>query len=115
MALRCEEAGKKLAEEGIEADVIDLRSLKPLDIDCILESVKKTGRVVLTSEAYKDCNFVCDLMAKIQEFAFDYLDAPIERVCAANVPVPMSPVLEDEAIPRADKIVAAAKRTLGRA
>ena len=115
MALRAEEAGKKLAEEGVSAEVIDLRCLKPLDIECVLASVKKTGRVVLASEGYKDCNFVCDLMAKIQEFAFDYLDAPIERVCAANVPVPMSPVLEDEAIPRADKIVAAAKRTLGKA
>ena len=115
MALRAEEAGQKLAEEGILAEVIDLRCLKPLDFDCILESVKKTGRLVLVSEAYKDANFVCDIIAKIQEFAFDYLDAPVERVCAANCPVPMSPVLEDEAIPKTDKIIAAAKRTLGKA
>ena len=115
MALRAVEAGERLATEGIQADVIDLRCLKPLDIDCILESVRKTGRVVVASEAYKEGNFVCELMARIQEFAFDDLDAPIERVCAANVPVPMSPVLEDEAIPTTDKIVAAAKRTLGKA
>jgi pyruvate/2-oxoglutarate/acetoin dehydrogenase E1 component len=115
MALRAEEAGKKLADEGVSAEVIDLRCLKPLDIDCILESVKKTGRLVLVSEAYKDGNFVCDVAMKVMEFAFDDLDAPIERVCAANCPVPMSPVLEDEAIPRTDKIIAAAKRTLNKA
>ena len=114
MALRAEEAGNTLAEQGISAEVIDLRCLKPLDIDCVLESVRKTGRLVLASEAYQEANFVCEIVAKVQQFAFDYLDAPIERVCAANCPVPMSPVLEDEAIPRADKIVAAAKRTLGR-
>jgi pyruvate/2-oxoglutarate/acetoin dehydrogenase E1 component len=61
MALRAEEAAKQLAAEGISAEVIDLRTLKPLDIDCILESVKKTGRLVLASEAYKDGNFVCDV------------------------------------------------------
>ena len=114
MALRAAEAGELLAKEGIQADVIDLRCLKPLDMDCILESVRKTGRVVLASEAYKEGNFVCELMARIQELAFDDLDAPIERVCAANVPVPMSPILENEAIPTTDKIVAAAKRTLGK-
>ena len=115
MALRAEEAGKALADEGIEAEVIDLRCLRPLDIDRVLESVKKTGRLVLASEAYKNANFVCEIIARVQEHAFDALDAPIERVCAADCPVPMSPVLEDEAVPRADKIVAAAKRTLGRA
>ena len=114
MALRAAEAGELLAKEGIQADVIDLRCLKPLDMDCVLESVRKTGRVVVASEAYKEGNFVCELMARIQELAFDDLDAPIERVCAANVPVPMSPVLENEAIPTTDKIVAAAKRTLGK-
>ncbi|MBM4018635.1 MAG: alpha-ketoacid dehydrogenase subunit beta [Planctomycetes bacterium] len=115
MALRAEEAGKKLAEEGIAAEVIDLRCLKPLDLDCVLDSVKKTGRLVLASEAYKEGNFVCELAMKVMEHAFDLLDAPVERVCAANCPVPMSPVLEDECIPRADRIAAAARRTLGKA
>jgi pyruvate/2-oxoglutarate/acetoin dehydrogenase E1 component len=114
MALRSEEAGAKLAEEGIHAEVIDIRSLKPLDIDCILESVKKTGRLVVTSEGCQEANFVCEIMARVQELAFDYLDAPVERVCAANVPVPMSPVLENEAVPTTAKIIAAAKRTLAR-
>jgi len=114
MALRAVEAGEALAKEGIDAEVIDLRCLKPLDIHRVLDSVRKTGRLVLASEGCKDGNVVCDIATKVNEFAFDYLDASIERVCAANVPVPMSPVLEDEAIPRTEKIVAAAKRTLGK-
>jgi len=115
MALRAQEAGERLAGEGIEAEVIDLRCLKPLDLNCVLDSVKKTGRLVAVSEGCENGNFVCELAARVQKFAFDRLDAPIERVCAANVPVPMSPVLEDAAIPSTDKIVAAAKRTLGAA
>jgi len=115
MALRAEEAGDALAEEGISAEVIDIRCLKPLDIDCILESVRKTGRLVLASEGYQEANFVCEVIAKVQQFAFDYLDAPIERVCAANCPLPMSPVLENEAVPTTEKVIAAAKRTLGKA
>ena len=112
MALRAVEAGKALADEGINAEVIDIRCLKPLDMKSILASVKKTGRLVLVSEAYKNGNFVCEVAMRVNEHAFDWLDAPIERVCAANVPVPMSPVLEDEAIPATDKIIQAAKRTL---
>jgi len=115
MALRAQEAGERLADEGIEAEVIDLRCLKPLDIDCVLDSVKKTGRLVAVSEGCENGNFVCELAARVQEHGFEYLDSPIERVCAANVPVPMSPVLEDAAIPSTDRIVAAAKRTLGAA
>lgn len=108
-ALHCEAAAGLLAEEGIDAEVIDLRSLKPLDFDCILESVKKTGRLVLVSEAYRNANWVCEIGMRINEFAFDYLDAPIQRVCAADVPVPMSPVLEDAAIPTPQDIAAAAR------
>ncbi|MDP6380876.1 MAG: alpha-ketoacid dehydrogenase subunit beta [Phycisphaerae bacterium] len=114
MALMAAEAAEALAGDGIDAEVIDLRSIKPLDIQAILKSVKKTGRLILVSEAYKDGNIVCDIAMKVNEFAFDYLDAPIERVCAINAPVPMSPVLEDVAIPRTLDIVAAAKRTLGK-
>jgi len=114
MANRAVEAGDALAGEGVEAEVIDLRCLKPLDIDCILDSVRKTGRLVVCSEGYQENNFVCEIVTKVQQFAFDYLDAPIERVCSANCPVPMSPVLENEAVPTAEKIVAAAKRTLAR-
>ena len=108
-ALNALEAAKRLAEEGVSAEVIDLRSLKPLDIDCILESVHKTGRLVLVSEGYKTGNLVCEIAMLVNEFGFDDLDAPIARVCAADVPVPMSPVLEAAAIPDAERIVAAAK------
>ena len=114
MANRAVEAGEALAGEGVEAEVIDLRCLKPLDIDAILDSVRKTGRLVVCSEGYQENNFVCEIVTKVQQFAFDYLDAPIERVCSANCPVPMSPVLENEAVPTSEKIVAAAKRTLAR-
>ena len=112
MALRAEEAGRMLADEGVSAEVIDLRCLKPLDIETVLASVRKTGRLVVASEGYKNTNFVCEIVARVQEFAFDDLDAPIQRVCAANVPVPMSPVLEDEAIPTGANIAAAARRAL---
>jgi len=114
MAVRAEEAGRTLADEGIGAEVIDIRCLRPLDLDCILDSVRKTGRLVVCSEGYQETNFVCEIVTKVQQFAFDDLDAPIERVCSANCPVPMSPVLENEAVPTAEKIVAAAKRTLAR-
>jgi pyruvate/2-oxoglutarate/acetoin dehydrogenase E1 component len=115
MALRCEEAAVKLAEQGIDAEVIDLRCLQPLDTKCILESVKKTGRVVLTSEAPSNANFVCEIAQRITEHAFDYLDAPVVRVCAADTPIPMSPTLEDECIPTTAKIIAAAKAVVGKA
>ncbi len=110
MALRAEEAGQQLAEEGIEAEVIDLRCLKPLDMATVLESVKKTGRVVLASEAPKNGNAVCEVATRINEHAFDYLDAPITRVCAADVPIPMSPTLEDAAIPTSERIADAARK-----
>jgi len=104
MANRCLEAAEKLAEEDVDVEVIDLRCLKPLDIETVLESVRKTGRVVLVSEGCKNANFVCEIAMRINEFAFDYLDAPMQRVCAADVPVPMSPTLEDACIPSTDVI-----------
>jgi pyruvate/2-oxoglutarate/acetoin dehydrogenase E1 component len=115
MALRCEEAGKKLADEhGIDAEVIDLRSLKPLDTVTILESVKKTGRVVLASEGASNTNFVCEVAMRINEHAFDYLDAPMARVCATDTPVPMSPTLEDACIPTTERIIEAARKVVGK-
>jgi len=114
MANRAEEAAGLLADDGIDAEVIDLRCLKPLDTRCILESVRKTGRVVLASEACENANFVCEVAMRVNEHAFDYLDAPIARVCAADVPVPMSPTLEDAAVPTADRIAEAARRLVGK-
>jgi pyruvate/2-oxoglutarate/acetoin dehydrogenase E1 component len=105
-------AAEKLAEEGISVEVIDPRTLKPLDLDAIVSSVKKTGRVVVVTEAYKTGAFTSELIALINEHAFDYLDAPVERVCAADVPVPMSETLEAAAIPDAERIAAAVRKVL---
>jgi len=110
MALVSLEACNALAAEGIEAEVIDLRCLKPLDIEMVLASVKKTGRLVLVSEACSEGNAVNEIAMRVNEHAFDYLDAPMVRVCAANVPIPMSPVLEDAAIPNKERVMAAVRQ-----
>ena len=79
---RALEAAEILAKEGIDVEVVDLRTLKPLDIDTIVASVKKTGRVVGVTEAYENTSFINEVMAQINELAFDYLDAPMVRVAA---------------------------------
>lgn len=112
MVHRALEAAEKLAEEGVSVEVIDLRTLKPLDMETIAASVKKTGRVVGVSEAYKTGSFISELAMRIQEEVFDWLDAPVVRVAAADVPVPMSETLEDAAIPGADAIVAGIRQVL---
>ncbi|MBN1876193.1 MAG: dehydrogenase [Anaerolineae bacterium] len=112
MVHRALEAAEKLAEEGISVEVIDLRTLKPLDMDTIAESVKKTGRVVGVTETYKTNSYISEIAALIQEQLFDWLDAPIIRVAAADVPVPMSETLEDAAIPNVDTIIAGIRKVL---
>ncbi|HIQ06276.1 MAG TPA: dehydrogenase, partial [Anaerolineae bacterium] len=112
MVLRALEAAEVLAEEGIDVEVVDLRTLKPLDIDAVVESVKKTGRVVGVTEAYKTGSFISELFTQINELAFDWLDAPMVRVAAADVPVPRAEVLEDAAIPNVDRIVQACRGIL---
>jgi pyruvate/2-oxoglutarate/acetoin dehydrogenase E1 component len=112
MALRCNAVCQKLAGEGVDAEMMDLRCLRPLDLRCILQSVKKTGRLLLVSEGCADNNAVNEIAMRVMEHAFDYLDAPIARLCAANVPVPMSPPLEDAAIPNEAAIEKAIKEML---
>jgi pyruvate/2-oxoglutarate/acetoin dehydrogenase E1 component len=112
MVLRSLEAAETLAGEGIDVEVIDLRTLKPLDIDTILTSVKKTGRLVCVSEGYENTNFINEVMAQVNEQAFDWLDAPMVRVAAANVPVPRAESLEDEAIPNVSRIMAACRKVV---
>ncbi len=112
MVHRTLEAANKLAEEGISVEVIDLRTLKPLDMDTIAASIKKTGRVVGVTEAYKTGSFVTELAMRIQEEVFDWLDAPVVRVAAADVPVPMSETLEDAAIPSVERIIAGIRQAL---
>ena len=112
MVLRALEAAEILAKEGIDVEVVDLRSLKPLDTDAIINSVKKTGRVVGVTEAYENTSFINEVMAVINDLAFDYLDAPMVRVAALNVPVPRAEMLEDQAIPNVARIVDACRKVV---
>ena len=112
MVHRALEAAEKLAEDGVSVEVIDLRTLKPLDMDTIAASVQKTGRVVGLTEAYKTGSFISELAMRIQEEVFDWLDAPVVRVAAADVPVPMSESLEDAAIPNVEHIIAGIRQVL---
>jgi 2-oxoisovalerate dehydrogenase E1 component len=112
MVYRALEAADTLAKEGISVEVVDLRTLKPLDIDTVVASVKKTGRLVGLSEAYENTGFINEVMAEVNERAFDWLDAPMIRVAAANVPVPRAEVLEDLAIPNVARISAACRKAV---
>jgi pyruvate/2-oxoglutarate/acetoin dehydrogenase E1 component len=112
MVHRALEAAEQLSPEGITVEVIDLRTLKPLDMETIAVSVRKTGRVVGLSEGYKTGSFISELAMRIQEELFDWLDAPIVRVCAADVPVPMSDPLEDAAIPNVARIITGVRQAL---
>jgi pyruvate/2-oxoglutarate/acetoin dehydrogenase E1 component len=112
MVLRALEAAEILAKEGIDVEVIDLRTLKPLDIEAIVNSVKKTGRLVGVTEGYENTSFINEVMAQVNERAFDWLDAPMVRVAAANVPVPRAEVLEDLAIPNVNRVVEACRKAV---
>jgi pyruvate dehydrogenase E1 component beta subunit len=101
-------------EEGLSVEVIDPRTLQPLDEDALVASVKKTNRVVVAHEAVTRGGFGAEVTAVLQYKAFDYLDAPIERVGAKFVPLPFAPVMEDFVVPKADDVLAAIKRTVGK-
>jgi len=109
------QAAEELAKAGIEAEVIDLRSIRPIDIDLILDSVKKTNRVVIAEEGWKYYGTGQGLAALIYEFAFDYMDAPIQHVNGADVPMPYSKVLERAALPNKTDVVNAVKAIVPRA
>jgi pyruvate/2-oxoglutarate/acetoin dehydrogenase E1 component len=109
------QAAEELAAEGISVEVIDPRTLVPLDIDTLADSVRKTHRLVVAHEAYERCGVGAEIAMQVMNRSFDFLEAPVERVCGKNVPVPYAQVLESEAIPQKDHLVAAIKRTLGRA
>ena len=104
------EAAEKAAAQGIDVEVLDLRTLMPFDIDAIVASVKKTGRCVIAQEAPRTCGFGAELVASIQERAMEHLEAPIERVAGFDTPFPYT--LEHEYMPNADRIVGAITRTL---
>jgi len=106
------QAAEELAKEGISAEVIDVRCLRPLDIGPVIESFKKTHRCVVVEEAWPHYSFGSEIAAQIQEQAFDWMDAPVKRVSQADVPLPYSKELELSALPNPAKIVAAVKETL---
>jgi pyruvate/2-oxoglutarate/acetoin dehydrogenase E1 component len=101
------EAAQEAAQEGIETEVIDLRCTAPLDLNCILASVRKTGRLVIAHEAHRRLGLGAEIAASVQEQAFDYLDVPILRVAALDVPIPASKPLEDAVLPGKGQILAA--------
>ncbi|MBT3655144.1 MAG: pyruvate dehydrogenase complex E1 component subunit beta [Alphaproteobacteria bacterium] len=103
------EAAEKLAEQGISAEVIDLRTLRPLDTETLLTSVKKTGRLVSCEEGFPFAGIGAELSMKVMEGAFDYLDAPVMRVAGEDVPMPYAANLEALALPQVDTIVTAAQ------
>lgn len=105
-------AAEELAKEGIEAEVVDPRSLFPLDKETIFKSVEKTNRVVIATEETKRGSYAGELAAIIAEECFDYLDAPITRVCCLDTPIPFSPVLEDYVVPDSKDIIDAVKKLL---
>jgi pyruvate/2-oxoglutarate/acetoin dehydrogenase E1 component len=103
-------AADTLAEEGIDTEVIDLRTLRPLDDETILTSVAKTHRVLIVDEGWRSGSIAAEVSARIMEKAFYELDAPVERLCSAEVPMPYAPHLEQAALPQTEAIVAAVRR-----
>jgi len=114
MTYFCLEAAEQLEKEGIEAEVIDLRTLKPLDFDLIATSIQKTFHALVVHEACLTGGFGAEIAARIGEELFDYLDAPVMRIGAKDVPIPFSPVLEHYVLPQAEDIIKGAKRVVNR-
>ncbi|PZQ14944.1 MAG: pyruvate dehydrogenase complex E1 component subunit beta [Ancylobacter novellus] len=102
-------AAEKLAEEGIEAEVIDLRTIRPMDTETIVESVKKTGRIVTVEEGWAQSGVGAEIAARMMEHAFDWLDAPVVRVTGKDVPMPYAANLEKLALPSVEEVVQAAR------
>jgi pyruvate dehydrogenase E1 component beta subunit len=102
-------AAEELAKEGIDAEVIDLRTLRPMDTDTIITSVKKTGRIVTVEEGWPQAGIGAEIAARVIEHAFDYLDAPVMRVSGKDVPMPYAANLEKLALPTVAEVVEAAK------
>jgi len=109
------EAADRLAEEGVSAEVVDPRTLVPLDRETLVASAKKTGRVLVVDEGHRSYGASAELAATIGEDAFYWLDAPVRRAAAMDVPVPFSPVLEDQTVPTPESVAAAAKSLIGKA
>jgi pyruvate dehydrogenase E1 component beta subunit len=109
LVMRSQEAAEKLEKEGISVEVIDLRTIVPLDKETIIESVKKTGKLIVADESHDFCGISAGISAEVMDDLFYYLDAPIGRISTPNVPLPFSPALEFPIIPSIDKIIAKIK------
>ena len=107
-----DKAADELAKDGISCEIIDLRTVKPLDYEAVLKSVKKTNRLVILEEAWPFGNVATEIMYHVQAHAFDYLDAPIVKINTADTPAPYSPVLLEEWLPNYKDVVAAVKKVL---
>ncbi len=105
-------AAEQLAKEGIEAEIVDLRSLRPLDIGPVIESFKKTNRAVIVEEGWRSYGVGAEISARIYEEAFDYVDAPVKRVAQAEVPLPYNRTLEQMALPKVEDVIEAVKEVL---
>ncbi len=105
-------AAEELEKEGISAELIDLRTIRPIDYNTIIASVQKTNRLVIVEEAWPLGNISTEITFKVQKDAFDYLDAPIMRIVSADTPLPYAPTLIQEALPNPERVIKAVKRTL---
>ena len=114
MTLKSLEAAAKLAEEGIDVEVVDLRTLVPMDTNCVLESVRRTGRLVVAQEAVKRGGVGSDVAAIVAEQAFESLKAPIIRIAGINTVIPFNLALEKSAVPQVADIVAGVRTVMGR-
>jgi len=114
MMKRCREAVKELAARGIRAELIDLRTIKPLDITTIATSVRKTNRCVLVEEGHIFTGITAEVGFQVQQHCFDYLDAPIERVCQRETPMPYSKALEKETMPTVERILTSVYKALSK-
>lgn len=110
----CFAAADELEKDGISCEIIDLRTIRPIDYDTIIESVKKTNRLVIVEEAWPLGSIATEVSFKVQREAFDYLDAPVLRVTSADVPLPYAPTLIEAALPNADRVVRAVKQVMYR-
>ena len=108
----CKEASEKLEKIGVNAEVIDLLSLSPLDEQIVIDSVKKTNRIVIVDEDNPRASIASEIAAVVSDKAFDYLDAPVKRVTAPHTPVPYSKGLEDEFMPDSNDVFETVKKLL---
>jgi pyruvate dehydrogenase E1 component beta subunit len=112
MVSKALDAAAALEKKGISAEVIDLRTVSPLDEETILASVEKTGKLLVVQETYRHCSVATDVSALVAEKGFDFLDAPIRLITAKDVPIPFAPVLENYVLPQTETVVSEAEKLL---